>query len=1081
MPGYVSHQSGSKIQEEKLSSESSFLAVLLRSMTVLIPSLHHLESSDTGTAVRFSNMATVIMEISESHPVVLAEGMAFFEVLAAHQELLPAPSPQVQYSENPLLSCIPFLIANATPEKPEIQPLGRWRGTRGGLSSLIGLRATLRVLKTISISQILVAELSDMEVVSSLYASLEATCGSRVFSRETFHRSLAAPREAEIVYTNGGNKVEREIADVLRLLLHLEQISNQQIPVMLRWILLSRKLLAGTSEETEDEDEDETDNSYTLVSVTHRASALAQTDVESILDCASPPRWQVKNQAVQMATAALIEIAKRCHQNEIKFADSPNFNPEKAQNVCTEECRGAQSSRLGVPNSLLALHLSEIVTAACVTSTATVDQAELQILQNNAMHLLVELINCFGPVPDPEQPNGSILGQYIPQISSCVKNALGASNEQNGEISSRLFLVGCEALHAFVHTEVSTDKQVLKRMIRSSLPEADDVPFFEHKTGLSKETFALDESRRHMNNRASLLFKIGKLWSLGNLPDSEYMSMVKAGKPALGANSAAMALDGACLLLGSGLSLCGITSEQPNDQDLRQNMEFGFFYQNIMDIDDSVRGGLAKTWASCAYSAARYLSEAITSEDITSEQREACLVWLRKIVPLLFTGLQSSIAALTTTYSKAGIVDWARGVDPQDVAENCLQGISSLVAVAGSVELHDKWDEELERAVSSISKAILLPILNPESGDSAPASQRELPKLKQRGCQADLAFYACSLMEGLTAAPPVDPSEGSAFLIALLSPLQHLTNESIDLQDVTVGVVMSSCMTSVASLISRAKVPNSLVKAILPLVMQVLSNKKMPSDKIKTASSSLLKACLAHESVTVNEQSAIATEMAKTGKWDTWAVVCSVNEGRAAGKSLEVVQSRLVESSRTDQQLAALGAVRELVQSTSSPSPLLGRIVFAVGAEVLGILQAYATLDVPSQAQSQRATVCAKCMKIAVVAHQQLQSDAAEDNIVTGFLIVLFEAFIAVLRFNGLPNHPPPQSQSDPALGRMCAQATLHIAKTTPAPFKTCMASMVEHDRAVLEFAVRGEMSGYATSAAPEAVKKKISLAGFKK
>jgi hypothetical protein len=120
-------------------------------------------------------------------------------------------------------------------------------------------------------------------------------------------------------------------------------------------------------------------------------------------------------------------------------------------------------------------------------------------------------------------------------------------------------------------------------------------------------------------------------------------------------------------------------------------------------------------------------------------------------------------------------------------------------------------------------------------------------------------------------------------------------------------------------------------------------------------------------------------------------------------------------------------------------------------------------------------------MKIAMVAYQQLQSDAAEDDIVTGFLIVLFESFVAVLRFNGLPNHPPPQSQSDPALGKMCAQATLHAARTHPTPFKTCMASMAEHDRAVLEFAVRGEMSGYATSAAPAPVKKKISLAGFKK
>jgi hypothetical protein len=84
--------------------------------------------------------------------------------------------------------------------------------------------------------------------------------------------------------------------------------------------------------------------------------------------------------------------------------------------------------------------------------------------------------------------------------------------------------VGCEALHAFGLREVTTDKQVLKRLIRSSLPDDDDFPFFEHKTG-SKEVFARRKQPSH-EYRLLLPARIGKLWSLGNLPDSEYMSMV---------------------------------------------------------------------------------------------------------------------------------------------------------------------------------------------------------------------------------------------------------------------------------------------------------------------------------------------------------------------------------------------------------------------------------------------------------------------------------------------------------------------------------------------------------------------------
>lgn len=111
---------------------------------------------------------------------------------------------------------------------------------------------------------------------------------------------------------------------------------------------------------------------------------------------------------------------------------------------------------------------------------------------------------------------------------------------------------------------------------------------------------------------------------------------------------------------------------------------------------------------------------------------------------------------------------------------------------------------------------------------------------------------------------------------------------------------------------------------------------------------------------------------------------------------------------------------------------------------------------------------------------QQFTCECSEDE-VAKFLNVLFETFIAILRFNGLPNHPAPQgSLSDPSIGRMCAQAITHVARTTPAPFKACLSEMSEHDRAVLEFAVRADMSGYAAAAAAPA-KKKLSLKGFKK
>jgi hypothetical protein len=96
-------------------------------------------------------------------------------------------------------------------------------------------------------------------------------------------------------------------------------------------------------------------------------------------------------------------------------------------------------------------------------------------------------------------------------------------------------------------------------------------------------------------------------------------------------------------------------------------------------------------------------------------------------------------------------------------------------------------------------------------------------------------------------------------------------------------------------------------------------------------------------------------------------------------------------------------------------------------------------------------------------------------------LSILFETLLAILRFNGLPNHPSPQSDGDEALGRMSAQSILHIARTTLVPFKASMASLSDHDRGLLEFAVRAEMTGYVVQGQAAPVKKKLNMGSFKK
>ena len=1066
-----------------MSSEASFLAVLLRLMSFLIPSLHHLKSSDPAVAARFSTMTTIILECYGTHSAVITEAMAVFEMLASQQHLIPPPSAKIQYSENPMLSCIPFLIKNISPDRPEIQPIGRWHGAPGCLSSKIGFRATLCSIKMLSLSQVLIAEWSDMRLISALFAALEATCASRCFSGETIHRSLAAPRDAELVY-NGGDAAEQEIVDVIRLLLFLERaMSKKSTTMLLRWILFSRYLLAGVSSSNDDDEDDDDEESFTVARVINAASTKALSDVSPIYDITSIPRWQVKSVAVQMAATALSEITSTCSRGiDGSFAASSAFNPEVARTTCSVECKDAASSGLAIPYSHLALHLNDVLTTTCAMATATVDQAELQLLQEGALKMLAELLHSFGSIRDAD--GASILSDYIPQISSCIKYALGALLEHESEKSYRLFIAGCEVLRAFITADMTSDKMVMKRVMRGAFLKSDEVPFFEEKSGLAKEFFKIDESSRHTNQRASLLVLIGKIWTLGVIPP-EYMSEIDASEEELGVHAAALAIDGACLLAGSGLSLCGCPRDQEADKSPSSPpSESGFLYQNSLDIDDSVRAALVTTWASNGCTGVKLLSSFIEKVEDTDRRRDACYAWLHKLAPLVFVGVRDSLSRISDTTSIEKTAEWARGVDAHDVAVSCIKGVTSLVS--GTIKEADEWKESTEQVVADISRHVLEVSLR-QSRSTQQGKQDPTIDLDLRRTRTDLVAASCELIETLASSDTLANSGNSSLLMALLGTLRRLEIGSVDILDEWGSVVIAASLNSMATLISKSSIPSTLVKPMIPIALDVLSAGNQVPEATQEAAGRLLKQCLFHDSITMKENSRIAVDTANAGNWAAWTIACDANDGSAVGETMDVVQRFLLDSSQSTRQLAALAAVHKLVQGRPPPNAMIGRVVFAIGAEVLALLQAYATLDVPKEPQRHRTSACADAMKILLAGYQQLVSDTTStpaDEIITGFLVVLFEAFIAIIRYNGLPNHPrPQQDKSDPALGKMCTQATLHVARTTPSPFKICMASMVEHDRAVLEFAVRADMNGYAApaSSSQAPTKKKLSLKGFSK
>ena len=390
---------------------------------------------------------------------------------------------------------------------------------------------------------------------------------------------------------------------------------------------------------------------------------------------------------------------------------------------------------------------------------------------------------------------------------------------------------------------------------------------------------------------------------------------------------------------------------------------------------------------------------------------------------------------------------------------------------------------DIDEILNKVRETIILPSLGRAAPEEGPANDEKDKKglfLLSEGQRAQLLKEICDLIRHIAASPsPVS----SALLVSILTPLDLLQRNIIGYEQSHVELIISTCLDAASTLINHSKTEETFVKSMTQVSLDIQMSGTNAPATVNSSARALLKACLAHKAVTSKDRRLIACELAEIGDWETWSAILSGDDGLAASGSMEALKKALLNIQNPDQQLQALVALRQLVQTAKSQ--LVGQIMNQAGAEVLHFFKMYGTLGagvtLSRAGKVRRTTACADAMKIVLLAFQQLVSDSAEEQDFVNFCTVVFDYFLIVIRFNGLPNHPLPQTESDPALGRMTAQAVVHVARTAPAPFKATLISMSEVDRAVLEFAVRAEMTGYANASTQVSAKKKLSLNAFKK
>jgi len=620
---------------------------------------------------------------------------------------------------------------------------------------------------------------------------------------------------------------------------------------------------------------------------------------------------------------------------------------------------------------------------------------------------------------------------------------------------------------------------VFKRLVRPILPVEDDLPFVAY--GGDYKQFRIQPESDVLNTRALLKPRVVKLATTASISVMVYdgtlshdvgsfiINEVETFSTNMAVYCSAIALDGARMLKGVGLTLAG--SKDTTDGDIVDCVP-GMTYAHVGDLDSETKSTFVRSWPSCLSYASVYLVKAIDSGRGDEERLSACGKWLKALVPLMFCGFHDAADSLSgDKQDPSPSPPWADSLPPDEILTCCLYSMRAWLDSSLGV-MEDGAKEEIATVISTISEVILFPSMGirTSSSDTDDAKKEKPPLISNITiveCCKFLEAVAQSSIEG------IEPT----LLVALLTPFDAMQKGELDVSKGHALIVLPYLLKAVSRWIQNKHAKESLVNAMLQLSIELLSKQQEVPKDLHQAGESILTDCLNNDAISAAKQRAIGLEMGSRGKWDAWAIICARSEA-ALSSSIEKAKEAVGDVRDSARHLATLSALRLVVQGASSTT--VGIVVKGAGAQVMSLLKGYGTLSLPTSDMKQhRTVVCADAMKILLVTYQQLSS--SEESLLVAFVSTLFDVWVEVIRFNGLPNQASPQAGADPTLGRIMAQAIVHVARTTPTAFKTSMTTLSDHSRAVLEFAVRADMSGYASSATQTTTKKKLSLKGYTK
>ena len=646
---------------------------------------------------------------------------------------------------------------------------------------------------------------------------------------------------------------------------------------------------------------------------------------------------------------------------------------------------------------------------------------------------------------------------------------------------------------------------MIKKLLRTVTPKDGSI-FYCH---LSTQQFPQSSAHRQKpssfveNRRSAPLSRISMLWMIADIGLSSKIGVINENFFAILAkeishvefeiaiNCGAVAIDAARLLTNNRMPFCD-TRIRLSLKTLKEKESTvsSISFSNLEDLDSDVCRGIIRTFPTLATFSLMYLKKLHTNP-FYEDKHQMISEWIKKLVPILLLCMYDCLGYLVKYKESIGLVFTAtKDFDPHSTCQYVFYVLRVLISSNKASYL---TSDDLIKVLEYLSETLLLPFLgiNGDVFDKEKKVDHEIFDSSKNTHK--LISQACSLMKEICGCTNLVKTDVKILMRVPLFVLITIEHETATFQrnNSMKQMILSSYIDSIRILLEHDTSSLNLQKDIFSFTLSQISKNELQNTQIMTKEQESLLLLLQHCSLSsfFNEIEALSyvQKAAKIGNWPVWEILQSQIEDRGGIIcSLQFIKEALNDLNDTRRHMAALAAIQCTVTNDNECSIL---IMSGVGLEVLQLLKYYGENHFQGSITCDtRKLVCSESIKVIMISYQYLFSEASKcltsytdsENKLAAFLNVVFEVLVSIITYNGLPNQfSETKTNSDPNIGRICAQSFLHVAKLSPSIFKATLATLTVEDQNKVERAVRAEMSINVIPKKVASKKKKLLLKSF--